>query len=243
MRDRVKTGIKNFDAIIAGGIPRGNQVALAGGPGAGKTLFSFEYLYNNAKEGNVSLMFSLEETSDMIIENAKAAFPDFNDIDDLISQNKLVIYGSEKTGQYVQRDTDGGSYSFNELVSGIGSLVSSYNASNLVIDSITVIKLMIKDKLSYRQLTMDLINNLRSQNVTSLMTIELDTATKEEIQFKSEFFMYDGIISLYLEGEGNNRVPILEVIKMRGSDHSFSTYPYEIKSNGIKVLSLPQMND
>ena len=40
-----------------------------GGPGAGKTLFSFEYLYNNAKAGNNALYFSLEETSDMIIES------------------------------------------------------------------------------------------------------------------------------------------------------------------------------
>ncbi|ASI13522.1 RecA-superfamily ATPase [Candidatus Mancarchaeum acidiphilum] len=243
MRERTKTGIKNFDDIVGGGIPQGNQVALAGGPGAGKTLFSFEYLYHNAKAGEVSLMFSLEETSDMIVENAKAAFPEFKDIDDLISQNKLIIYGSEKTGQYVQRDTDGGSYSFNELVSGISSIASSYKASNLVVDSITVIKLMIKDKLTYRQLTMDLINGLRSQNITSLMTIELNTATREDIQFKPEFFMYDGIISLYLEGGSNNRVPILEVIKMRGTDHSFRTYPYEIKGDGIAVLSLPQIKD
>ena len=47
----IKTGIEGLDDLIGGGIPFANQVVLAGGPGAGKTLLSFEILYRNAKVG------------------------------------------------------------------------------------------------------------------------------------------------------------------------------------------------
>ncbi len=243
MRNRTITGIKNFDALIDGGIPSGNQVALAGGPGAGKTLFSFEYLYNNAKAGNNALYFSLEETSDMIIENAKAAYSDFTDIDELIKDNKLIIYGFEKTERYLNKDNGDGGYSFNEFVSGIIELINNYNIKAFVLDSITVIKLIIEDTLTYRRLTMELIKQLREKGVTSLITMEVSSANRENIKFKPEFFVFDGIISLYLEGEGNNRVPILEVIKMRGTYHSFNSIPYDIKNDGIQLLELPKLKD
>ena len=61
MTNYIKTGVTGLDAMLYGGIPEKNQVLLAGGPGTGKTLLSFEYLYRNAKAGNTSLFFALEE--------------------------------------------------------------------------------------------------------------------------------------------------------------------------------------
>ncbi|MGC8538428.1 MAG: ATPase domain-containing protein [Candidatus Micrarchaeia archaeon] len=243
MRSRVKLGIKNLDKMIDGGIPEGNQVAIAGGPGTGKTLLGFEYLYHNAKEGNNGILFSLEETSNMVIENAKAAFTDFTDIDDLIASKKLVVYGSEEGTAYVTRDPDKGTYSFGEWISNLESVASQYHATRIVIDSISVVRLLIRDQFEYRDTTMNLVRVLKRLNATTLITVELETAEKEKLTFQPEFFMYDGIIALYLSGEGSNRIQTLEIIKMRGTAHSFSTIPYEITSSGISVLELPHGED
>ncbi|RLG02986.1 MAG: KaiC domain-containing protein, partial [Thaumarchaeota archaeon] len=49
--ERVVTGIPGFDEILHGGIPRRNVVLLAGGPGTGKSIFGYQYLYNGLKKG------------------------------------------------------------------------------------------------------------------------------------------------------------------------------------------------
>ncbi|MGC8651863.1 MAG: RAD55 family ATPase [Candidatus Micrarchaeia archaeon] len=243
MQSRVRLGIKNMDAMVDGGIPEGNQVALAGGPGTGKTLMSFEYLYHNAKDGYTGILFSVEERTDKIIENAKSAFRDFTDIDDLIKSEKLIIYGSEESEMFMKRDIEKSTYVFTEWVSNVQAMISHYHATRVVIDSISVMKMLISDAFDYRDMTMSLIGVLKQLNVTSLITIELETAEKENLVFMPEFFMYDGIIALYLSGEGSSRVQSLEIIKMRGTAHSFNTIPYEITPSGIHVLELPHGED
>ena len=242
MRSRVPFGIKNLDEMIDGGIPEGNQVIVAGGPGAGKTLLSFEYLYNNAKKGNISVLFSLEEESATIIDNAKSAFSDFKDIDELIKAGTLNIYGMESNTAYFSKDADTGSYSFTNWLSNLQTVIESKNATRVAIDSVSVLKIFIRDSFDYRNTTIQLINVLKNMKVTSLINTELETGDKNRMVFQPEFFIYDGIIAMYLMGEGNNMVQTLEVIKMRGTYHSFNTVPYEITSSGIRVLGLPQNN-
>lgn len=241
MRKPVKTGIAGIDKMSNGGIPEGNQVLVAGGPGAGKSLLCFEFLYRNAKEGNVSAYFSLEEDTKMVIDNAKEAFPGFKDVDKLIEEEKLIIKGSEETRTFVQKDTEGTSYTFGKFVSEVESQVSFYNATRVAIDSISLMRLLIRDPFEYRNDTMSLINVLKRLNVTSLLTTEIDAPERSRIIYQPEFFIYDGLILMsFSEGESENRTPIMEIIKMRGSNHSLATLPYEITPNGINILFLAE---
>ena len=228
---------------VVGGIPEGNQVALAGGPGTGKPLMGFEYLYHNAKGGNIGILFSVEEHTDKIIENAKSAFSDFTDIDDLIKSEKLIIYGSEESEMFMKRDLERSTYVFTEWVSNMQAMISHYHATRVVIDAISVMKMLISNPFDYRDMTMSLIGVLKELSATSLIIVELETAEKEKLVFTPEFFMYDGIIALYLSGEGSSRIQSMEIIKMRGTAHSFNTLPYEITSSGIRVLELPHGED
>jgi circadian clock protein KaiC len=242
MKPRVKTGISGVDKMLDGGIPAGNQVILAGGPGTGKTLMCFEFLYKGAKEGNSGVFISLEEDAENLIENVKSAFPSFTDIDKLIKEKKLVIFGASDTGVYVRRDADSSSYTFGKLVTEIESIVSSAHASRVALDSVSVMRLLIKDTLEYRNMTMNLVSALRRSGVTTLVTSELEIAEKSRLLFLPEFFLYDGIIVMYAGGAADteSRTLSLEVVKMRGSSHSFSTAPYEITPEGINVLFLAE---
>ncbi|MCL4372135.1 hypothetical protein M1373_02330 [Candidatus Marsarchaeota archaeon] len=239
MRNRVATGIKNLDLMIDGGIPEGNQVIIAGGPGAGKTLMAFEFLYSNAKNGETGILFSLEEETNMIIENAKTAFPKMTDIDDLIASKKLQIFGNDVEQGYIAKNTDNNTYAFGTWISNIESVITSTGASRVVVDSISAVSLLIKDPLEYRNISMDLVKILRRLHVTSMLTVEVSTPMSQNLIFQPEFFIYDGIIALYLSGEGSNRTLSLEVIKMRGTGHSFNVVPYEFKDEGIFVIKIP----
>lgn len=239
----VKTGISGLDAMLYGGIPAMNQVILAGGPGAGKTLLAFEFLYRNAKAGNTSVFFALEETTDRVIANAKAAFGEFKDIDDLIKSKKLVIDGEDPS--IALRSASGSTttqYEFGKVVSDIESVVSSTGATRVVIDSLSLFDMLISDPISYRRSILALSSNLRRMGVTSLLTSEMRSPERKKLTFKTEYFVFDGIIVMYETGVDEKRMLGMEVIKMRGSRHSFITTPYEITPKGFNVTSAEEMN-
>jgi circadian clock protein KaiC len=234
----VKTGIDGLDSMLFGGIPEGNQVIVAGGPGAGKTLISFEYLYKGAKQGITSLFIALEESPSRVIENAKSCFKEFGDIDDLIKDKKLIIDGEDPTTILRASDPASGSqYEFGKMLSDIESIVVATGAKRLVIDSLSVMNLLINEETTYRRSMLSLVGNLRRLGVTTLLTAEMPTPERSKLEFKTEFFVFDGIIIMYAKGEEDKRMLGMEVIKMRGAKHSYATTPYEITSNGINVVS------
>ncbi len=238
----VETGIVGLDAMLYGGIPEMNQVILAGGPGAGKTLLSFEFLYRNAKAGSTSVFFALEETAERVLANAKSAFSDFTDIDDLIKNKKLIIDGEDPS---VALHSAGGSttqYEFGKVVSDIESIIESTGATRVVIDSLSLFDMLINDPTTYRRSILALSNNLRRMGVTTLLTSEMRSPDRRKLSFRTEYFVFDGIIVMYETGIEEKRMLAMEVIKMRGSKHSFVTTPYDITSGGFNVISAEAMN-
>ncbi len=239
MRLRVNTGISILDKMLNNGIPEGDQVALAGSAGVGKTLTAFEFLYKNAKAGHSSLFFSLEESPIQIVENAKAAFTDFNDIDDIIAKGVLTVEGADikdtirAAGSGDQSQMN---YVFSSVVNQISNSIKAHNATRVVIDSLTTFKLLLKEPLTYRLLSLSLLSVLKELKVTSLLTLEVMTGSRDHLQYQPEFFIYDGIIALYATAEERNRIHSLEVLKMRGTKHSFRTVPYVIADNGINPI-------
>jgi circadian clock protein KaiC len=242
MRERTPTGIRNFDGMIDGGIPSGNQVALAGGPGAGKTLLSFEIAYNMAKSGIPSSFISFEEEPESIIANAKEVFTKFKDIDELIEKKKLLIEGKGISIKIIEK-SDSPSYSFSTIISDIDDIVAMNGSKFVVIDSISLLHLLIPDPVNYRIALLSLTSKLKSMGVTSILTAELPTSERKDVTFDPEFFTFDGIVLLYEEGEADKRSLTLEIVKMRGSNHSWFLAPYEIMNDGFNILTPTSTNE
>lgn len=238
----VKTGIGGLDAMLYGGIPEKNQVLLAGGPGTGKTLLSFEYLYRNAKAGNTSILFALEEDPGKIVENVKSAFSELTDIDDLLASKKLIIDGQDPSTLLHSGGSDSSPYEFGKVIAELESLIISSGATRVVIDSLSVLELLVNEQGVYRKSMLAMSKNLRRLGVTSLLTSEMPTPERDKLEFKAEFFIFDGIIVMYEAGEGDKRMLAMEVIKMRGSKHSFVTTPYDITPRGFYVIAAEEAN-
>ncbi len=239
LRNRIRTGITGMDNMLEGGIPEGNQIILAGGPGSGKTLMSFEFLYKGAREGQVGVLFSFEEEAVRIIQNAKDAFSEFTDIDDLIKEKKLVVFGSEETKPFIQTGNEQVAYTFSRMISELQNRIEAAGAKRVVIDSISFVKLFISDLFEYRALSLSLLTVLNRQGVTTIITMEVQSQEKNNVNFEQEFFIYDGLVMLYFSGSDmQNRMPTMEIMKMRGTHHSYNGIPYEITSRGINILSM-----
>ncbi len=237
--ERIKTGIAGLDDMLYGGLPFKSQVIVAGGPGAGKTLLSFEYLYRNAKAGIPSTFIALEESSEAIIKNAKEVFTDFTDIDALIESNMLTIDGREPSIK-LREQSDSDAYSFGNMVSDIENVITDNKSKCIAVDSISLLRLMMGNDVSYRRSLLALTSNLRRLNVTSLLTVEIPSSDRDKLRFEPEFFIFDGILVLYQNSEVDKRTLTAEIVKMRGSNHSNMLAPYEITNSGFKIYTLTQ---
>ena len=239
MRERITTGDKELDKMIDGGIPAGDHVLIAGGPGAGKTLACFEFLYKNALKGTKGVYVSLEEKADVIINNSKDAFLDFDKIDTLLKNKKIVMCEEDMEEIIAESESKGERrYAFSKVMADIVSTIQKTKAKCVVVDSVSVFKLFLKDQLDYRVLTVSLLSLLKESGVTSMSTLELQDPVFAQSEFYPEFFLYDGLILLQTQIGSSNAIPSLQVVKMRGTDHSYRNIPYKVTHSGIKLLNM-----
>src|SRR3990170_4018659 len=72
----IPTYVEGLDKALGGGVPEGNAVLVAGGPGTMKSTLVYSILYKNAVEGIPGLFVSLEQrTPDIIAKMALLGMP------------------------------------------------------------------------------------------------------------------------------------------------------------------------
>ena len=87
--DFVKTGVKGLDAILGGGIPRGNVIVVEGPAGSGKTTLGLEFIYRGAAEFDEPGLIVLFEVSPINVVRDAAQFG--WDFPELERQRKVKI--------------------------------------------------------------------------------------------------------------------------------------------------------
>ncbi len=231
----IKTGIAGLDDLLNGGIPRGNQVLISGGPGTGKTMLSLEFLVRNAINGRKGIFFNLEETGEKLKEEFLSAMPNLKeDFDKVIKKGTLILSGRE-TALRVRGGKGDNPYEIDNLIAQLSETIRNEGVELVVIDSLSVFSLLTDESSVYKRSMYLLTETLQKLNVTSLLTIELTERNVSALKFKSEFFIFDGLIVLYQMIENKKRISEIEIIKMRGNSHSFDVLPYQILPQGIKI--------
>ena len=83
------TGIKGFDEITEGGLPKNRTTLFCGGAGSGKTLLGIDFLINGAINYNEPGVFmSFEETEDELYKDVASL--NLN-LQGLVSQKKILL--------------------------------------------------------------------------------------------------------------------------------------------------------
>ncbi len=127
---KVASGIRGLDEITGGGLPRGRPTLVCGSPGAGKTLFSIEFLVRGIERGEPGVFMAFEETAEELAQNvASLGF----DLADLAARKKLLVdfvrverSEIEETGEY---DLEG-------LFVRLAHAIDSIGAKRVVLDTI-----------------------------------------------------------------------------------------------------------
>jgi len=218
---RVPTGIEGFDRLVEGGIPRNSIILVAGGPGAGKTVFSAEYIYNGASNGEKAVYVSFGETADVFKDYMQRFGFDFAKL--------------EKEGKVAIVDLTVPKLGLETNLDFIEQKVKELDARRLVIDSFSAMALALGEKTSIRNTLRRLSNLFRDMKCTSLMVTEVSIGS-QTIGTGIEEFLADGIIVLDTSLRGGQLERNVLIRKMRGTKHSAKTYPYLITDHGIAVV-------
>ena len=213
-----------------GGIPEGNQVLLAGAAGTGKTLLSFEMLYRNAKLNVPGTFISLEEGRDSIIQNAGGAFSYFDDIEDIIHSNRVLI--QEQTGISGFKSKE----NWQSFLAGINKIVQSNKSRLLVIDSISSLRASEDDDRVFTRYVDLMTETFRSMGVTSIITMESESPTSKDQTGLYGTFMFDGIIWLNQVDMNGSMQYLVRIVKMRKTAHRVESMPYEITPRGFNIF-------
>ena len=100
------TGIKGFDAITEGGLPKNRTTLFCGNTGTGKTLLGIDFLINGATRYDERGVFmSFEETEDELYEDVASL--NLN-LQRLVSQKKILLDHVLLERRDIQEKGDGG---------------------------------------------------------------------------------------------------------------------------------------
>ena len=122
MVDRVNTGIKGFDELVEGGLPKGSVTLLTGIPGTGKTIFGLHYIYTGASDGETGLYVSIEQTPEELKAQAARFGMDFEKL--------------EKAGKVIFMTVPKDNSKFN-LFKVINDLSNKISAKRIVFDNLS----------------------------------------------------------------------------------------------------------
>ena len=225
MSDRVSTGNVEFDMLLEGGFPRGSVILLAGSPGAGKTVFSANFIYRGAVDhGEPGVYVCFAESREKFLRDMKRFGMDF---EPLIRKGKVVVVDlSLGTEVDVQS-------ALNQILEAI----TTTGARRLVIDSITGIFAGLKGELEKRHVLRLLYRLVQKTGCTTIIIADMPWGS-EKIGSGIEEFIADGIIlmeSRYNNGTLERRI---KVLKMRGTEHTLKTHKYRIdREKGVTDIT------
>lgn len=224
------TGIKGFDEVTEGGLPKNRTTLVTGGAGAGKTLLGIDFLINGASTYNEpGVLMSFEETEDEI----------FKDVASLNLDLKALVAGKKILLEHVileHRDIQENDFNLEGLLIRLEHAIDSIGAKRVVLDSIESPFASVTDPGILRLEIKRLFRWLKDKKVTAIVTGEpgKDSFTRHGM----EEYISDCIILLDNRVSEQMSVRRLRVMKYRGSRHGTSEYPFVISDDGLSVIPI-----
>jgi circadian clock protein KaiC len=230
---KAATGISGFDQITGGGLPRGRPTLVCGGAGAGKTLFSVEFLVHGIQMGEPGVFVAFEETEEELAENvASLGF----DLKHLSTQKKLFVdfvrverTEIEETGEY---DLEG-------LFVRLGHAIDAIGAKRVVLDTLESLFAGLSNASVLRAELRRLFRWLKARRVTAIVTAE--RAAEGLTRYGLEEYVSDCVILLDHRVTDQISTRRLRVVKYRGSAHGTNEYPFLLNGDGFSVLPITSL--
>lgn len=220
---RVLTHVSNLDEILGGGLLKGTITIVAGAPGTGKTILSQQICIANATPDRPVLFFqTLSEPTAKTLKYLR----------------QFKFYDPAKIADGSVEFVDlAGILKINGVQEGINLImdhVKRVQPAFVVIDSFKVFEELANSREELRKFSYEVAVNLMAWECTTLLLGEFN---KEDLETNPLVSIVDGLIRLSVRAESGEQQRFIQVIKMRGTDHSRDEHTLAITADGVGVYA------
>jgi circadian clock protein KaiC len=226
---KLLTGIRGFDEITSGGLPRGRTTLVMGGPGCGKTVFALQLLVNGlVQAGEAGMFVAFEESTDQIVANAATFGWDLP----ALARKKLFFLDARLAPDVVKA----GEFDLIGMLSVLESKAKEIGAKCVVFDGIDVLLALLDDPVAERREIYRLRDWFAKTGLTAIITQKV-SASEQDTRYGFLQFAVDCVIVLrHLVVEGS-AFRNLRVMKYRGSGFLGDEFPISLTSDGLQLTN------
>ncbi len=236
--ERIPTGVIGLDEKIEGGFVKGSINLVTGKTGTGKTSFCSAFLYEGAMGGQPGVYITTEEGVEEIKKDIAAMFDwDFERLERERMITILSIKPLFPTKEVEDINRLVRLYIY-DLMSRIVKAIEEAKAERVVVDSVSIIEMFIKDEYISRVALTALTERLRELGVTSLLTGTIPEASESLSGGGIIEFIVDTVIKLDFVPVAEEYKRTLTIRKMRRTKHSTMIHPFDVTPEGLKVIEI-----
>lgn len=221
---RLSSGITGLDEILGGGYESGNSHIVSGRAGTGKTILGLHFLAAGIKNGEKTLLISLQESEPQLRLYSTRVGLDISNVH-ILDLSPPQEFFSQSAGYDI--------FSPAEVERGptskrIIETIENLKPSRIFIDPIYHFRYLSIDLFHFRKQILSFFKYLSLQHATVLATSEpMSDVVDDDLQS-----MVDSI--LYLEHSSFRRT--LQVRKVRGSSFMEGHHSLKISSSGMEII-------
>lgn len=229
---KAPTGIKGFDEVTGGGLPRGRPTLVTGAAGSGKSLFGMEFLVRGAREfDEPGVLLSFEESAADIAANvASLGF----DLAALQRERRLVVDAFRVDPAEIVTT---GAFDLDGLFLRLAGAVDEIGAKRVVVDTVEVLFTALGNEGIVRGELGRLFRWMKDRGLTAVVTGERGREG-QLTRFGIEEYVSDCVVVLDQRVSEDIATRRLRIAKYRGSAHHSDEYPFLITDRGLTVLPL-----
>lgn len=221
--ERVSTGIKGLDELIAEGFWRGTTTLVAGPPGSGKTMMALAFLAAGASKGEPGIYLGLQENPTQLTRVMRNMHLP---VEKLINDGFEIMYQSP-----VEMQLDG-------IATRLFAQIRSGKVKRVVIDALGDLERISVDRQRFSNVIYALTQWFAVENVTCFMTYELtDLFEVHGISDQQISNMSDNLLLLRFQ-PGRELKRTLRIIKTRGSAHDSHEHEIHITNEGLVIEAI-----
>ncbi|GAB2178619.1 ATPase domain-containing protein [Dongia sp. agr-C8] len=220
-RTVLSTGLKEFDALLGGGVDSGSSTLILGPAGTGKSLIAITFALAAIRRGEKAALFVFDEELGLLFDRMKGLDIDLNAL--------------QESGQLLVAQIDAAELSPGEFAHRVGGTINAHGIKTVVIDSLNGYQAAMPEENSLVLHIHELLQFLNRHGATTFVTVAQHGLVGDMQAPVDVTYLADTVILLrYFEAGGRVRRAV-SVIKKRSGQHESTIREYRISDRGLSM--------